>query len=40
MILAERKAEAERIRERYPDRVPVICEKSDTSKLPDIDKIK
>ena len=36
----QRKSEAERIRERYPDRIPVICEKSETSKLPDIDKTK
>lgn len=35
-----RKKEAERIRERYPERIPVICEKSKTSKLPDIDKNK
>merc|ERR1739841_232829 len=28
------------IRERYSDRIPVICEKSETSKLPDIDKTK
>ena len=35
-----RKNESERIRERYPDRIPVICEKSETSKLPDIDKNK
>ena len=26
--------------ERYPDRIPVICEKAATSKLPDIDKTK
>jgi len=36
----QRKAEAERIRERFPDRIPVICEKSDTSRLPNIDKTK
>merc|ERR1712127_609067 len=36
----KRKAEADKIRERYPDRIPVICEKSNTSKLPDIDKTK
>lgn len=38
--IEQRKSEAERIRERYPDRIPVICEKSETSKLPDIDKTK
>mmetsp|Transcript_22622 Transcript_22622/g.34917 ORF Transcript_22622/g.34917 Transcript_22622/m.34917 type:complete len:117 (-) Transcript_22622:18-368(-) len=36
----KRKAEADKIRERYNDRIPVICEKSATSKLPDIDKTK
>ena len=36
----KRKNESDRIRERYPDRIPVICEKSNTSKLPDIDKTK
>ena len=38
--LDQRKNEADRIRERYPDRIPVICEKSRSSKLPDIDKTK
>ena len=36
----KRKIEANKIRERYPDRIPVICEKSETSKLPDIDNTK
>ena len=36
----KRKAESDKIKERYPDRIPVICEKSETSKLPDIDKTK
>jgi hypothetical protein len=36
----KRKAEAERIRAKYPDRVPVICEKADRSDIPDIDKKK
>ena len=40
IFIEQRKNEAERIRERYPDRIPVICEKSETSKLPDIDKNK
>lgn len=40
-ITAEkRKSEAERIRAKYPDRVPVICEKADRSDIPDIDKKK
>ena len=36
----KRKSEAERIRIKYPDRVPVICEKADRSDIPDIDKKK
>jgi len=36
----ERKAEAERIRAKYPDRIPVICEKTEKSSVPDIDKKK
>jgi GABA(A) receptor-associated protein len=35
-----RKLEAQRIREKYPDRVPVICERSPTSKLEPLDKSK
>ena len=35
----KRKSEAERIRAKYPDRVPVICEKADRSDIPDIDKV-
>ena len=35
-----RKSEAERIRSKYPDRIPVICEKADKSDIPDIDKKK
>merc|ERR1712125_205896 len=36
----KRKSEAERIRAKYPDRVPVICEKAVRSDIPDIDKKK
>eukprot|EP00695_Tsukubamonas_globosa_P002312 TRINITY_DN342_c0_g1_i2.p2 TRINITY_DN342_c0_g1~~TRINITY_DN342_c0_g1_i2.p2 ORF type:complete len:125 (-),score=10.42 TRINITY_DN342_c0_g1_i2:86-460(-) len=36
----KRKSEATRIREKYPDRIPVICEKSEKSDIPDIDKKK
>ena len=39
-VIGARKAESDKIREKYPDRIPVICEKSATSKLPDIDKSK
>ena len=35
-----RRAESQRIRSKYPDRIPVICEKSDRSDIPDIDKKK
>ena len=37
---AKRKSEAQRIRAKYPDRIPVICEKDDRSDIPDIDKKK
>ncbi|KAE8966992.1 hypothetical protein PR002_g28204 [Phytophthora rubi] len=36
----KRQAEAQRIRFKYSDRIPVICEKSDRSDIPDIDKKK
>eukprot|EP00984_Skeletonema_dohrnii_P003847 scaffold1331_cov120-Skeletonema_dohrnii-CCMP3373.AAC.2 len=39
-VKSDRKSEAERIRAKYPDRVPVICEKADRSDIPDIDKKK
>lgn len=35
----KRQKESNRIREKYPDRIPVIVEKSDSS-LPDLDKTK
>ncbi|VVT54957.1 uncharacterized protein SAPINGB_P004347 [Magnusiomyces paraingens] len=35
-----RKAEAERIRHKYHDRIPVICEKVEKSDIPPIDKRK
>ncbi|MBA0557828.1 hypothetical protein Golob_014870, partial [Gossypium lobatum] len=35
-----RQAESGRIREKYPDRVPVIVEKAERSDIPDIDKKK
>ncbi|CAN0908527.1 Autophagy-related protein 8f [Linum grandiflorum] len=34
----KRKAEAARIREKYPDRIPVIVEKAERSEIPNIDK--
>merc|ERR1712039_788202 len=36
----KRLAEAKRILEKYPDRVPVICERAPRSTLPEIDKKK
>eukprot|EP00501_MAST-03F_sp_TOSAG23-6_P000687 GSMAST32.ASY1.ANO1.714.1 assembled CDS len=36
----KRKAEATRIRSKYPDRIPVICEKAERTDIPDIDKKK
>uniref|UniRef100_A0A061RNH4 Autophagy-related protein n=1 Tax=Tetraselmis sp. GSL018 TaxID=582737 RepID=A0A061RNH4_9CHLO len=38
--LEKRQAEAARIREKYPERVPVIVEKAGKSDIPDIDKKK
>mmetsp|Transcript_23858 Transcript_23858/g.27046 ORF Transcript_23858/g.27046 Transcript_23858/m.27046 type:complete len:122 (+) Transcript_23858:127-492(+) len=36
----KRTTEAQRIKSKYPDRIPVICEKAPRSTLPDIDKKK
>ena len=36
----KRTAESKRILAKYPDRIPVICEKAQRSDLPDIDKKK
>ncbi|CEP01388.1 Autophagy-related protein [Plasmodiophora brassicae] len=36
----ERQTESQRIRDKYPDRIPVICEKSPKSDISDIDKKK
>jgi len=35
-----RQAQALRMRAKYPDRIPVICEKAPKSTIPDIDKNK
>mmetsp|Transcript_16583 Transcript_16583/g.33064 ORF Transcript_16583/g.33064 Transcript_16583/m.33064 type:complete len:117 (-) Transcript_16583:1086-1436(-) len=41
IVFEKRQSEASRIRSKYPDRVPVICERSPTTTtLPDIDKKK
>ncbi|KAF8379247.1 hypothetical protein HHK36_028679 [Tetracentron sinense] len=41
LLLSEkRRAEAARIREKYPDRIPVIVEKAERSDIPNIDKKK
>jgi GABA(A) receptor-associated protein len=36
----KRQSEASRIRSKYPNRIPVICEKADKSDISDIDKKK
>lgn len=36
----KRKQEASRIRAKYPDRIPVICERAEKATIPDIDKKK
>jgi len=36
----KRKKEADRIRQKYPERIPVICEKAANTDIPDIDKKK
>ncbi|KAG5622906.1 hypothetical protein H5410_008124 [Solanum commersonii] len=38
--LERRQSESSRIREKYPDRIPVIVEKAEKSDVPDIDKKK
>ena len=38
--LEKRASEAQRIRQKYPDRIPVICERDERSDIPDIDKKK
>ncbi|KAL3604856.1 hypothetical protein D5086_005715 [Populus alba] len=38
--LERRQAEAGRIRDKYPDRIPVIVERAEKSDVPDIDKKK
>jgi len=37
-VTEKRQSEADRIREKYPDRIPVIVEKAERSDIPDIDK--
>lgn len=39
-LAEKRQAEASRIRDKYPDRIPVIVEKAEKSDIPDIDKKK
>jgi GABA(A) receptor-associated protein len=40
-LFSERKAESEKIIAKYPDRIPIICEKNQKSKTtPEIDKTK
>lgn len=35
-----RQSESKRIKEKYPDRIPIICERAEGSTLPEIDKKK
>jgi GABA(A) receptor-associated protein len=39
-VTEKRQAEAARIREKYPDRIPVIVERAEKSDVPDIDRKK
>jgi len=39
-LFKERQAESNRIRNKFPDRIPIVVEKSETSDVPDIDKSK
>ena len=36
----DRKAQSEKILEKYPDKIPVICEKHETSTLKGMDRTK
>ena len=38
--LEKRKEESDKIRQRYPDRIPIISEKAKGAQVPDIDKTK
>jgi GABA(A) receptor-associated protein len=37
---SKRKQESSKIRDKYPDRIPIICEKAPYSKLKEVDKTK
>ncbi|KAI8869086.1 autophagyrelated protein putative [Ramicandelaber brevisporus] len=39
-VTQRRKNEADKIRAKYPDRIPVICERAEKSDVPEIDKKK
>ena len=38
--ITKRKAESDKIKQKYTDRVPIICEKDQKSKMKDVDKTK
>ncbi|MBA0573453.1 hypothetical protein Golob_000726 [Gossypium lobatum] len=40
LVSERRQAEAARIREKYPDRIPVIVERAEKTDVPEIDKKK
>lgn len=38
--VSKRRAESQKIKEKYPDRIPIICEKDPKSKMKEVDKTK
>ena len=38
--VTKRKQESEKVREKYPERIPIIIEKDPNSKIKDLDKTK
>ena len=38
--VTKRKAESDKIKEKYPERIPIICEKDPNSKMKEVDKTK
>ena len=40
LSIEQRLEESHKIKDKYPDRIPIICEKSASSKLPNVDKSK
>ena len=40
LVAEDRKTQSEKILEKYPDKIPVICEKHEESKLKSMDRTK